>query len=69
MAYSFYQRVQGIMLVFDVSDKESFESLTEWLKKIKEHANDDPEIILLGHKIDKENEIKVSEDEAQAFCE
>ena len=69
MAFSFYQRVQGIILVYDVCDTETFKSLTYWLKKIKEHANDDPEIILLGHKIDKKNDVKVSEDEAKAFSE
>ena len=42
---------QGIVLVFDVTNRKSFENLEEWLRKIKENFSN-PSIILFGNKVD-----------------
>ena len=49
-----FQKVQGIILMYDITNRESFERLNMWLNIIKEMANDIP-IILVGNKIDEEN--------------
>jgi small GTP-binding protein len=49
-----FQKVQGIILMYDITNRESFERLNMWLNIIKELANDIP-IILVGNKIDEEN--------------
>jgi GTPase SAR1 family protein len=48
------------MLVYDVTDELSFESLTMWMGMVKENADENTEIILLGNKSDMLNNIAVS---------
>ncbi len=49
---SFYKQCQGVLLVFDVGSKKSFENVHKWMSNIKSYA--DPGIIkcLLGNKVD-----------------
>jgi small GTP-binding protein len=50
-----YKGSQGIMLVYDVSDKKTFEGVTDWMDHIKSNADSTIEIILVGNKIDITN--------------
>ena len=45
------RKIQGIILVFDLGKKETFEHLDNWLKMIKDKIYD-PFIILFGNKAD-----------------
>lgn len=36
MTKAFYQNLDGVLLVFDVTDMRSYDSLTKWLAQIKE---------------------------------
>ena len=54
----------GIILVYDVTDKKSFENLDYWLNRIKDNGEQDAEIILVGNKIEMINEIDVNQTEA-----
>jgi small GTP-binding protein len=47
-----YKGSKGIMLVYDVSDKKSFESVSDWMDHIKTNADTGVEIILVGNKVD-----------------
>ena len=61
--------VQGIVLVFDVTKKSSFDNIGSWLEEIKENLQN-PCIILFGNKIDLEKEKwQVSTEEAKAYAE
>ena len=52
--------MSGIILCFDVTDKSSFESLTEyWLPKIQENSDENTEVVLVGNKIDMINDRQV----------
>jgi small GTP-binding protein len=50
-----YKGAQGIMLVYDVSDKKTFENISYWMDHIKNNADVGVEIILIGNKIDITN--------------
>ncbi len=39
MRNEFYTDTQGVLLVYDVTSRSSFESLNEWLKEMKAHLN------------------------------
>ena len=46
---------QGIILVFDVTNRKSFDDLEDWILSIKENMQD-PLIILFGNKVDLDKE-------------
>ena len=56
-------------MVYDVTDELSFESLTMWMNMVKENADENTEIILLGNKSDRNNETFAGSDEkVLKFC-
>ena len=58
-ALVYYRGAVGIILVYDVSEPQSFKNLDYWIKRMQEHVEKDAEIILIGNKIDKINEVLV----------
>ena len=58
----------GILVVYDKTKVSSFQNLPKWLQKIKTHASDSAEILILCNKSDaKEEEVEVSNDLADDF--
>ena len=55
-----------IFLIFDVSKKESFQHLNEWIDFIKNIDNGN--IIIAGNKIDLKDNREVTKEEAEKFC-
>jgi small GTP-binding protein len=49
---SYYKGANGIMLVYDVSDRQSMENVEYWVKNIKSHATDSVQVVLVGNKSD-----------------
>ena len=58
--------VLGVIVVFDVTIRKTFENVNEWLEKIKEDLSD-PNIVIFGNKIDKEGR-EISPEEAEKFA-
>ena len=56
------------MLVYDITDLESFQNLTSWLIEIEKNANKNVNKILVGNKSDLENERKVSMEQGKGFA-
>jgi small GTP-binding protein len=55
IAQQYYNGADGIFLVFDVTERTTFEKVTEWMKQILSYnTKDKTGIILLGNKIDSE---------------
>jgi len=52
---SFYSNAKGILLVYSINKRESFEQVGYWMGQIKELAPKDVCIILLGNKSDIDN--------------
>ena len=65
----FFRNAQGIMIVYDVTNSETFENLKYWIQSIKtqmESEIDKIPVIIIGNKVDsEEREIKI--EEAQLF--
>ena len=60
--------VQGVVIVFDVTKKKSFENINSWLEEIKENFQN-PCLVLFGNKADKEKEKwEVTSEEAKKFA-
>ena len=58
---------QGIVLVFDIAKKSTFDNLPKWIKEIKEIKDNIP-IVIFGNKCDLVEEIDVDNDEAMNFA-
>ena len=58
---------QGIVLVFDITKKTTFESLPEWIKETK-NIKDNIPIVLFGNKCDLLEESVVDNDEVMKFA-
>ena len=67
---SYYRGAQGIVFVYDISSKESFESVENvWHKEVDMYSTIPDAIkIVVGNKVDKENERKVKKEDAIAFA-
>lgn len=66
---SYYKGVAGVIIVYDISNRKSFEKVSHWLNQIEKNKNDDEvvNILLLGNKSDKSNRV-VSWDEGNSFA-
>jgi len=65
--YYFVQAV-GAFVVYDVTNRESFDNIDFWIIKLKELSGDIP-FIIIGNKIDKEDERLVPVEEAMERAE
>lgn len=52
----YYKNVNGVLLVFDITDLESFEKLTYWAENLQQNKETkDVVIILIGNKSDMDS--------------
>mmetsp|Transcript_14899 Transcript_14899/g.15614 ORF Transcript_14899/g.15614 Transcript_14899/m.15614 type:complete len:205 (-) Transcript_14899:1562-2176(-) len=54
MAPMYYRGAKAAVLVFDISNEESFHNAKSWLKDLKAHADPDVVVCIAGNKCDKE---------------
>lgn len=71
---SYYRGTQGVILVYDVTRRETFKNLkTTWLKELAVYTDlDDLIIMIVGNKVDldKENDLRqVSTEEGREFAQ
>ena len=57
---SYYRGAHGIMLVYDITNPESFTNLNQWLNEVEAYAKDDIRKILIGTKSDLADKRKVA---------
>ena len=65
---SYFQSSHGFVLVYDITDKDSFEKIDFWMNLIKLNGPDNPKLILVGNKCDLINERQVSIEEGENFA-
>ena len=59
---NYYKRSKGIIIVFDVTNKDSFENIGMWIKEIQEKGEANVCKILVGNKCDSEDRNVTTED-------
>ena len=59
---------QGILLVYDVTDRGSFNSIRNWVGQIQQHADVHVNKILIGNKCDMEEQRVVSVEEGKQLA-
>jgi Ras-related protein Rab-1A len=66
---AYYKGAQGIILVFDLCDRKSFEDIQNWMAEIERYSTKEVVRILVGNKCDMTGDIQVGREEAQRFAE
>ena len=56
-------------MVYDITKKETFENLQSWLKDLRSYAEEDVGILLIGNKVDLEDQRQVANEEATQWAE
>ena len=64
----YYRDRNGILVVYDITDRESFNNLNFWLSEIEKNRNKDVFKLLIGNKIDLESKRKITYDEGKDFA-
>ena len=65
---SYYKGAHGIMMVYDITDLETFENLNSWLMEIEKNASKNVYKILVGNKCDMEKDRKVTFEQGKEFA-
>jgi Ras-related protein Rab-11B len=65
---AYYRGAVGALIVYDISKTESYESVLRWLKELREHADANIVIELVGNKLDLDHLRAVPTDEAKNFA-
>ncbi|CAL1360670.1 unnamed protein product [Linum trigynum] len=66
---SYYRGAHGIIIVYDVTDEESFNNVKTWLTEIDKFATDSVNKLLVGNKCDLTSKRAVPYDTAKAFAD
>ncbi|GAM25092.1 hypothetical protein SAMD00019534_082670 [Acytostelium subglobosum LB1] len=66
---SYYRGAQGIILVYDCTDQDSFNNVKQWMGEIDRYACENVNKLLVGNKTDLVNEKVVDTNQAKGFAD
>ena len=66
---SYYRGAHGILVIYDVTDKESFKNITNWLIEIEKNAGKNILKVLIGNKSDLEDKRVISYAQGKEFAD
>ena len=66
---AYYRGALGVMMVYDITDKKSFDDITNWLRAIQEHAKPNVEKMIIGNKCDMEEQRMVPKESGEAVAD
>jgi small GTP-binding protein len=66
---SYYRNTAGVLLVYDITRRETFQYLESWLDECVENSDQNLTIVLVGNKCDLEDERAISVEEGQHFAD
>ena len=65
---SYYKGAHGIIVTYDITDRDSFNSVHTWMSEVEKYTNDNITRILVGNKTDLEDKRAVSFEEGQEMA-
>lgn len=66
---TYYRNCAGCLIVYDITNRESFEHVRDWLYEAKQSTDDqDIVFLLVGHKLDLDYQREVTTSEGEAFA-
>ncbi|OAA44332.1 Small GTPase superfamily, Rab type [Metarhizium rileyi] len=65
---AYYRGAVGALLVYDITKHQTYENVTRWLKELRDHADANIVIMLVGNKSDLRHLRAVPTEEGKAFA-
>ena len=65
---TYFRGAHGILLLYDVTNKDSFKNLENWLIEIEKNSNQKVLKILIGNKCDLTEDREITTEEGQTFA-
>ena len=65
MTQGYYRQCKGVLLVYDITHRGSFDNIKNWMQQISLHAGNDVSKILIGNKCDMSSERQVSYEDGE----
>ncbi|EXJ93334.1 Ras-like protein Rab-11B [Capronia coronata CBS 617.96] len=65
---AYYRGAVGALLVYDISKRQTYDNVTRWLKELRDHADANIVIMLVGNKSDLRHLRAVPTEEAKQFA-
>lgn len=65
----YYRDSNGAVLVYDVTDEDSFQKVKNWVKELRKMLGNDICLCIVGNKIDLDKDRNVSVEDAESYAE
>ena len=65
---TYYRGSHGTIVCYDITDRNTFDSIAKWLEEVKKYSINEPILILCGTKADLESKREVSSSEGLEFA-
>jgi len=69
LAPMYYRGAQAAIVVFDITNTDSFERAKNWVKELQRQGNPNIVIALAGNKLDLASKRKISSEESQTYAD
>ena len=69
MTNSYYQNTDGALVVYDITDRQSYDELESWINEFRVYVGSKVPIMVLGNKSDLEEQRAVPLDEANRYAQ
>lgn len=66
---NYYRNAQGAILVYDITNRFSFDNIIGWLNECRTNSNSSISIMLIGNKLDMEHKRVISYDEGKQLAD
>merc|ERR1719331_1921816 len=66
---SYYRGAHGIIVTYDITDRDSFAKVSEWMSEVDKHSDKNISRILVGNKKDLEDQREIQYSEAKDLAD
>ena len=66
---AYYRGAMGFILVYDITNEESFNAVQDWITQIKNYSIENAQVILVGNKCDMEEERVISTERGKQLAD
>lgn len=67
-SYRYYRKAVGVVFVYDIAKRTTFDNIDKWLKEARNFTDDDVILMLVGNKTDLRHLRAVSSHEARSYA-